>query len=597
MKTIAPATPKVVFAICGLVLLGGLFASSCTTTPNADACATACRVASRCGLLPSALGGAVDQRRIDNERDCITRCTASDGERPQVTRLLAQLGGTELDSAEEPLCNPEGTALCKTLIAELESDLDTSELVVTTDLTIRMVSTASHVASVSLPSWCCFDYDYELDHEAKYEELSSEDIDELAAVYEMFGPTGKCLSALRRNAINGFTLANGMPPMTAPDPEAAAESCVEIQMLWDERAPGQEVDLETDPCYFARKSSRLRRLGIPTSLDVCEPSELDVLDMALGPLADEWGFRKGVLLDSDLLHPGLPDVDPPFLDIDPSFLDIDSVRQVLQTQIREEITRPRGLLQSACAQLFEELDVAGCDELELDGPIGQVDCMGGPLCSPADCLARSRACDSSLCDAELPPPGRDCGQLSITDVQLGYRDAQGLEVLGEPVHGCEALEEVVTTFEGVKVGPIIPIAVVSGTLPSSSVPADLPLSYAGEFSWIVEGHVRWVTAGASELELPSPLLDQLELKYDDPIETLGWVPRRLPTSKACDSLPEQCEGYFNDNCDNGIDDDGDGLVDDASAWCDELLHELVERCVVTEPGRAPPEACVGGSPA
>jgi hypothetical protein len=571
-------------ATCGLALLGmGLLGPSCVTTPPVESCELACSVASRCGLLPSALGGSVDQRRIEN--DCVARCVASDGERPQVAHLLEELGGAALDPGDEPLCSAEGTGACETLITLLETNLDTSELVVTTDLTIRMVSTASHVANVSLPSWCCFDYDHELDHEAEYEEISSEDIDELAAVFEMIAPTGKCLSALRRNAINGFTAANGMPA----DPMLATTSCMNIQQLWDERPPEQEVDLLADPCYFARKSSRLRRLGIPTSLDVCEPSELDVLDMALGPLADEWGFKKGMLLDSDLLHPELADVDP-------TFLDIDSVRQVLQTQIREELTRPRGLLQSACAQLFEELEVAGCDELELDEPIDQVDCMGGPLCSPADCLARSRACDSSLCDAELPPPGRDCGQLSITDVQLGYRDAQGLEVLGEPVHGCEALEEVVTTFEGVKVGPIIPIAVVSGTLPSSSVPADLPLSYAGEFSWIVEGHVRWVTAGSSELELPSPLLDQLELELDDPIETLGWVPGRLPTSKACDSLPEQCEGYFNDNCDNGIDDDGDGLVDGASAWCDDIYRELVDRCVVTEPGRAPPEGCMRGGP-
>lgn len=565
----------------GVALAHGL---SCAALPSPEACDQACAAASRCGLLPSALGGAVGQTTAQQERDCVARCAASDTTRRQVAGLLDVLGRAALDDASLPLCEPEGMRECEALLDALEHDLDTSELVVSTDLTIRMVSMAGYVAGVSLASWCCFDYLYELDHESDDEVDSSEDIDELAVIYDMLEPTGRCIDGLQEHAITGLGLAMGTPEQPA-DPAAAAAECQALGALWAERPPELPVDVATDPCHYARMSGRMRRLDIEAIVAACEPGELDALAKELGMVREQWGFRAGMLLDESA-----------------ALLDIEGVRTALESEIRKEITRPGGALEGACTQLLTGLTelpgpagpetlAEACEALDREALVPTTECLGGPLCSRADCVAGSEGCDASLCDAELPPPGRDCGLLSITDVRLGYRDAQGLEVLGEPLHGCEALPEVITTFEDVAVGNVVPIAVVSGTLPSSAVPHDLPVSRAGPFSWIVEGHVRWVTAGATELELPSPLLDQLLLEYDDPLEVLGWVPRRLPTSQACASQPLQCEGYFNDNCDNGIDDDGDGLADEASAWCDPLYRELVARCVVTEPGRGPPAQC------
>jgi hypothetical protein len=272
--------------------------------------------------------------------------------------------------------------------------------------------------------------------------------------------------------------------------------------------------------------------------------------------------------------------------------DADAIRERLRQEIHVELTRPRGFLEESCADLHLELG-ADCEDLDRDAPPEASACDGGPTCSATDCLEDVPACDETACDADRSPPGRECGALGVTEIRLGYRTAQGLEILGEPITGCETLAEVATTFAGVKVGPLVPIAIVSGVLPSSYVPGHATVVGDGSFSWIVEGDLRWVAAGQAVLELPSPMLEHLENRIEDPLEELGWIPVRLPTGQACDTRPDQCEGYFNGNCDNGLDDDGDGLVDDASPWCDGLMQQLEQRCVVRAPGQAPFPGCEG----
>jgi hypothetical protein len=275
------------------------------------------------------------------------------------------------------------------------------------------------------------------------------------------------------------------------------------------------------------------------------------------------------------------------VDSDGDFRELEDVRTQLQEELHTRLAHSGAPLGHSCEDLIGTHEAAGCETLDREPLAAPAACAGGPACSPADCLAESPPCDTTLCDAQRSPPGRDCGELGVTEVRLGYRTAQGLEVLGDPIDGCEALTEVATTFERVKVGPLVPVAVVSGALPTF-------LSHdatSGTFSWIVIGDPQWVTAGAAELEVPSPLLQYKEHLLENPLEALGWVARRLPVGKPCDLEPAQCEGYFNDNCDNGIDDDADGVVDEDSAWCDALLRTLVERCVLDEPGRGPHQSC------
>ena len=561
--------------LCVTTLFGlGLLVLSCTVTPDTAECERACAAASRCGLLPSALGGAEGERRDHNERSCVARCVASEAENPQVTGLLARLGERE-QLADDALCSLEGTKACQALVAELESDPDTSELEVTTTLTVRMVNLVSHVTSDSLGSWCCFDHRYDLDG-------MGDGVDELAAVADILEDTHLCIDSLQA-ATAAAAAASGileLPDPAMPDPEleamraeamqALATECQIIVDAWRDRAP----DEPPDDCIYARASSRTSELPIPASPEECEATGA----MGFGMLAEQIDRLEtrmhlepgGFLVDEDGVLRGL-----------------DAIREQVQDEVHDRLAHPGAPLEGACLEVIGSPDASGCATLDRAALAEPPACMGGPTCSPVDCLDEAPACDATLCDAHRSPPGRDCGELGVTEVRLGYRNAEGLEVLGEPIGGCEALTEVATTFERVKVGPLVPVAVVSGSLPTF-------LSHdatVGAFSWIVIGDRQWVTAGAAELEVPSPLLEWTENTLEDPLEALGWVTRRLPIGKPCDLEPAQCEGYFNDNCDNGIDDDSDGLTDGDSAWCDALLRELVERCVVTEPGREPPEAC------
>lgn len=558
-----------------LVLLGaGVLALSCTVTPATDDCERACAVASRCGLLPSALGGAVDEPRAHNEASCVARCVASEAENPQVANLLAQLG-EQGELPDDQLCTDQGVKTCTLLIDALERAPDTSELEVTTTLTVRMVNLVSQVTSESLGSWCCFDHRYDLDG-------IGDGVDELDEVYEMFAPTYACAESLREAATTAAsaaaTLETQDPMMPDPEGEMAAlmeleTQCMGILELWRERMPSELPD-EADVCTYARRSTRFAALSIPMSPEQCLTQGAASF-VALVEQIERLEIRMhleagGVLVDEEGALRGLEDV-----------------RAQLQNELHDVLAHPGAPLENACRAYIGTPDVSGCDTLDRDALAVPVECEGGPACTAADCLEDSPPCDATLCDAQRSPPGRDCGELGVTEVRLGYRNAQGLEVLGDPIDGCEALTEVTTTFERVKVGTLVPVAVVSGSLPTflSQEATSRP------FSWLVLGDAQWVTAGAAELEVPSPLLRWKEDMLENPLEALDWVPRRLPIGKPCDLEPAQCEGYFNDNCDNGIDDDADGLVDYDSAWCDSLMHVLVDRCVVAEPGRELPESC------
>lgn len=602
---------------CGLALIAaGLGVVSCADVPTSAECATACAVASRCGLLPSALGGTVGASRQHNEQDCIARCEVSDPSSSKVSGLLVALGArdgdddgetarTILDFGTPPLCGPEGTDACENLIEQLQAEIETSELEVTTTLTLRMISTASHVTNASLSSWCCFDYAEDLDDDPAYPNSGqpSTNIDEIEELLELFEPTHDCLVAVRSGVDATRAAIRAVPPTPDPDTpnpddptpeellallEMVTMECDAIGPLWKPLPPEGEMTVpeEEDDCRFARMSSRLHPLMI--SELSCNTDDLQALDDTLSTLFSElnetmmaWNLQDGGLI----------------VDGTGKVRDSATIHENAHARIRDELTRPRGFLEDACDDLLGDDGESGCDTLVPEDP--DAVCIGGPACSAADCLdedTKAPACDVSRCDTDSSPPGRECERLGITEIRLGYRTSRGLETFGEPITSCASLTEVATVFEDVKVGPLTPLAVVTGTLPTSLIPEDGASLGDGSFSWIVEGNTRWATAGHAELELPTPLLELLENGLENPLELLfGWVPRRLPTGKACDDEPTQCEGYFNDNCDNGIDDDGDGLIDEADAWCDCLFEELVARCVVVPPGVAPQPCCVNPS--
>lgn len=572
----------------GLVV--GLASLSCVEVPSGDECERACSLASRCGLLPSALGGSIGSGRFANEDDCVARCEASNAGDKAVQGLLGVLASGDNDVMEDlPLCSPEGIGGCEELVEILEETPETSELEVTTSLQVSMVSAISHASNFAPERWCCFSFDSELlgdgDGDEGKPDMVDPDLDrtEVAAVYEIITSTFQCFEDLDGVFLE-YTDAINAPPEDPPPAEVITEACSMLAERWFPAEammlmPQDEPDLGADPCYFARMSTVIEQTGADQIKASCSADALRQLEMDLRRIRLEW-------------HLGKDDPDD-LLVVGGQVKDAVTMRHDLELEIRSEITRPGGFVVEVCEELDQELGPGegdACSLIDLTA-VDPDACDFGPPCSEADCLLDSPGCDRTLCDADISPPGRDCGFFGIETVTLGYRTDEGVEVLGDPLDGCVSRSEVSTIFPEVKVGTITPIAIVSGTLPTSFLPPDAASSGDGTFEWFVEGDPRWISAGDARVQIPSPLLEHNIYRYENPLEYLGWVLPRVPQGRGCDDQPLLCETLGNDNCDDGIDNDGDGFTDGASPWCDELFFELVERCVVTEPGRPPYMGC------
>lgn len=554
----------------GLAISGLL---SCLDAVDEGPCEEACRTARRCGLLPSALGGSRSRSQFDNEGDCVTRCRASDDNAVQVEGLLRVLRDSAYSSADDArkdsLCRTTGVDLCEELIEELDGRADTSELSVTAELSIRMTSALSHATSFSAESWCCFDFDF--DFYETPDDANGDGTNEIAAVHDMFQPTFNCLERMLtqlEEADSVLTTQNVMPD--DPVPCEVSDACKAVSDIW----PKQRSDAESSECRFAEMSPEFEILDIRGQMEECSADSIRSLFSSLSALRRDWSLETGGVLIDDA----------------GTVREAAMIQSTIQAEIRDEIARPMGFLENACDEFFDELGEDGCETLERGGILDAEDCSGGPLCNDADCLDPRSECNRALCDADISPPNRDCTFFGITSIRLGYRTDKGVETYGDPIDGCADQNEVVSTFEGVKVGSITPLAVISGSLGPTITPEGDTVG-DGNYVWFIEGTTRWVSAGTTELTLPSPRLEYATNLYENPLEYLEWMPRRFPLGQACDIQPEQCEGFFNDNCEDGIDNDEDGVGDGASPWCNELLGELVDRCVVSQPGRNEPPNC------
>lgn len=218
-----------------------------------------------------------------------------------------------------------------------------------------------------------------------------------------------------------------------------------------------------------------------------------------------------------------------------------------------------------CAALPAEARDGGCDT-EGDPCPGRagspVDRL--PLCFGDSC-DDPESCDPRLCDLDAPP-ALDCAQLGVDTVQFGYFDRDGGLHLDPARYSCTeaAAGQVVA---GVADVVIYPIALFTGTLTSRVLDIlDAPQSAAGRpYCWLSHPsdppEVGWlVRAGGNLIAVPSPGSAELaaELAADAAL---------FPRGCACLIDNIGCEDDENMNCDNGIDDDQDGLVDAEDPGC------------------------------
>lgn len=188
-----------------------------------------------------------------------------------------------------------------------------------------------------------------------------------------------------------------------------------------------------------------------------------------------------------------------------------------------------------------------------------------PLCFSDSCDDPG-SCDPRLCDLDVPP-ALDCAQLGVDTVQFGYFDRQGGLHLDPARYSCtEAAEGRVVA--GVEDVVIYPIAFFTGTLTSRVLDIlDAPEGAAGRpYCWLSHPsdppEVGWlVRSGGNLIAVPSPGSAALAAQ-------LAADPALFPRGCACLIDNIGCEDADqNMNCDNGIDDDQDGLVDAEDPGC------------------------------
>lgn len=188
-----------------------------------------------------------------------------------------------------------------------------------------------------------------------------------------------------------------------------------------------------------------------------------------------------------------------------------------------------------------------------------------PLCFQETC-DDPHHCDPRLCDLDLSP-SLDCAALGIDTVQFGYFDRHGGLHLDAWRYSCTqaAAGQVVT---GVADVVIYPVAMFTGTLtPRVLSLLGAPDSAAGRpYCWLSHPSdpplVGWLVRSGSNL-IPVPTPGSAELAAE-----LAADPTLFP--RGCSCLLDQygCEDdAVNMNCDNGLDDDQDGLIDAEDPGC------------------------------
>ena len=195
---------------------------------------------------------------------------------------------------------------------------------------------------------------------------------------------------------------------------------------------------------------------------------------------------------------------------------------------------------------------------------------GAPVDRPPLCFGDGcddpQSCDPRLCDLDVPP-ALDCAQLGVETVQFGYFDRHGGLHLDAARYSCtEAAGGRV--IADVKDVVIYPIALFTGTLTSRVLGIlDAPASAAGRpYCWLSHPsdppEVGWlVRSGGNLIAVPSPSSAALAAE-------LAGDPTLFPRGCACLLDNIGCEDADeNMNCDNGIDDDQDGLVDAEDPGC------------------------------
>ncbi|MCA9634473.1 MAG: hypothetical protein KC420_00375 [Myxococcales bacterium] len=225
-----------------------------------------------------------------------------------------------------------------------------------------------------------------------------------------------------------------------------------------------------------------------------------------------------------------------------------------------------------------------------------------PYCRSGECEGGVGGCDPLLCYYGDQPPSRACSQLGITEIFLGY-ELDGTKYVTDVGSTCDG-SVVSATFSGVSVGVVTPFAVVHGRLsgpsripggetlrcgsedarreerPIATPTAGRPRAShafnepdAGDYCWVIHGAPTQLVAGESRLVVPSPFLEYLK-EAIKPAVRFGIQEPRLPMGCGCEISESACEDHSIERCDDGIDNDFDGVADYFNPECAPFANQM-----------------------
>ena len=548
--------------LIGLII--GLSVSACPTLNSETTCRRLCKSALICGVLPSALGSQeVDGDTESSIGSCVERCKSSISTDTEIEKIVNCLGRYSEPKKEPLSCTPTCDDMISCMTSAISSGEIGAQALGTSQLTITMLPANFWLSTKENTSWCPEQFD---------------GAPTLAEIYE--------------NA--------DLPAEVLPILELVRTSYDQLETELSNAADDTERLLVLDDFETRRYNNEIL---LPGSLIPRLRLELEAGGWQTSGLIN--GAGPGSCIKDQLYWSKLSIFGGDDLDTTES----------ITARLQEEVSGEQSIsvfsngfdICQRNKKYTDKKEAAIC-EYRLTNSEETCKSFVMPLCGDSHCNGGLAGCDPLMCFYQQTPPARACSELGAETIFLGY-EREGTRYLSEEAVSCD--NTVSTVLENVPLGDATPIAVVRGTInplgfevpgeeqllcaanATPPAPNPMPTEYRttaqtasgsqrnaefdatvdpfdevlpGEYCWVIYGEPTRIVAGEGDLAVPSPFVQYLKGAIDPGVR-LGLMPPQLPIGCGCLLNPANCENHENGNCDDGIDNDGDGATDYYAPEC------------------------------
>ncbi len=544
-------------ALGGLTI--GLSLAACPTQTSESVCESLCQGAYICGIIPSALGSQlVDDGAESSIESCTLRCKSSKSSNEEFTEIIKCLEKYVKPPKEPNLCTPTCDEMVKCMQTATSTGKIGAEALGTSQLTITMVPANFWLSTKDNTSWCPKQFG---------------GAPALADIYQNDELPGDVLTALELVRTSYDQLETGLTE--------AADNPARLTVLDDFATLRYNNEILLPGSLIPRLRAEIEAGG-------WEASGLIHGSSPGSCIRDEIYWSEQSIFNDESL----------------------ATLEEVTERLKEEVSGDRSFSVFSngfdiCDRNRDYNDERGAAICEYPLATEPTACRSFvlPPCAIDDCDGGLAGCDPLLCFYQQTPPSRACSELGAEIIFLGY-EREGTRYLSEEPLDCD--NAVSTVLEDVPIGDVTPIAIVRGSLgidvpgderlvcgSTASPPAPAPAQEIrsgqapsgtqrnvedvaaldpfdsvapGDYCWVIYGEPTKAIAGNGDLLVPSPFVEYLNGAIDPGVR-LGIMPPQLPVGCGCVLNPANCENHENGNCNDGIDNDGDGATDYYAPEC------------------------------